>query len=58
MVNIARGAQQDEPEIQIDADDFLRYENIVKTVSAVSGDVDESGNIIPLVKKIKFAPKQ
>jgi biopolymer transport protein ExbD len=58
MVNIARGAGQQEPEIQIDADDILRYENIVLTVSAVSGQIDENtGEIIPLVKKIKFAPK-
>ena len=57
MVNIARGAQQDEPEIQIDADDFLRYENIVQTISAVSGQVEADGSIVPLVKKIKFAPK-
>ena len=58
MVNIARGAGQDEPEIQIDADDLLRYENIVRTISAVSGQVDDTGAIVPLVKKVKFAPKQ
>jgi biopolymer transport protein ExbD len=57
MVNIARGAGQDEPEIQIDADDLLRYENIISAVSAVSGQMDENGNVVPLVKKIKFAPK-
>jgi len=58
MVNIARGAGQDEPEIQIDADDILRYENIVLAVSAVSGQMNpETGEITPLVKKVKFAPK-
>jgi len=58
MVNIARGAGQDEPEIQIDADDTLRYENIISTVSAVSGQMDPTtGEIVPLVKKIKFAPR-
>jgi biopolymer transport protein ExbD len=57
MVNKARESGQDEPEIQIDADDFLRYENIIKTVSAVSGQANPDGSIVPLVKKIKFAPR-
>jgi biopolymer transport protein ExbD len=58
MVNIARGAGQDEPEVQIDADDILRYENIVQTISAVSGQMDPvTGEVVPLVKKVKFAPR-
>ena len=57
-INIARGAGQEEPEIQIDADDILRYENIILTVSAVSGQIDPAtGEVTPLAKKIKFEPK-
>jgi biopolymer transport protein ExbD len=57
MVNDAREAGKDEPEIQIDADDLLRYENVVRTISAIAGHMDEFGNIKPLVKKVKFKPK-
>jgi biopolymer transport protein ExbD len=57
MVHLARSAGQHDPEVQIDADDPLRYENIIQTIAAVSGQRDEAGNIVPLVRKVKFAPK-
>jgi biopolymer transport protein ExbD len=57
QVNLARSALKDEPEIQIDADDLLRYENVVRAISAVAGQVDDEGKVVPLVKKIKFKPK-
>ena len=57
MVSRARAAGRDEPEIEIDADDGLRYKNIIQVVAAVSGRVDDSGNVVPLVRKIKFTPK-
>jgi biopolymer transport protein ExbD len=56
-VNQAKGAGQDEPEIQIDADDNLRYENIISAVAAVSSYYDASGQAAPLAKKVKFKPK-
>ncbi|MBA4015639.1 MAG: hypothetical protein C0483_00480 [Pirellula sp.] len=56
-VNAARGAGQEEPEVQIDADDNLRYEFIIKTVDAVSARVGEDGKVQQLAKKVKFAPR-
>jgi biopolymer transport protein ExbD len=56
-VSSARAAGQEEPEIQIDADDLLRYENIIATVEAVSATRDANGNFAPLAKKVKFAPR-
>ena len=56
-VNAARGAGQEEPEVQIDADDNLRYEFVIKTVDAVSAKLDDKGQLQQLAKKVKFAPK-
>jgi len=57
-VSAAKAAGQDEPEIQIDADDNLRYENIISAVSAVSSHYDANGQVAPLAKKVKFKPRQ
>jgi biopolymer transport protein ExbD len=57
-VSAAKAAGQDEPEIQIDADDMLRYENIISAVSAVSSHYDANGQVAPLAKKVKFKPKE
>jgi biopolymer transport protein ExbD len=57
-VSAARAAGQDEPEIQIDADDNLRYENIISAISHVSSHYDANGQPAPLAKKVKFKPKQ
>ncbi|MBL9080673.1 MAG: biopolymer transporter ExbD [Planctomycetales bacterium] len=56
-VSQARDAGQEEPEIQIDADDNLRYEFVIKTIDAVSAKFDAAGNYQQLAKKVKFAPK-
>lgn len=56
-VDNARKAGQEEPEIQIDADDLLRYENIIATVEAVSATRGPNGEFQQLAKKVKFAPK-
>ncbi len=53
----ARDAGQEEPEIQIDADDLLAYEFVIDTVEAVSVMRDAGGNPQPLAKKVKFAPR-
>jgi biopolymer transport protein ExbD len=42
-------------EAELDCDYGLKYENVVNAISAVSGRV-ENGEIIELVKKIKFSP--
>ncbi len=56
VVNKARLAGQEEPEIQLDADDTLRYENIIKAVAAVSSTY-EGDTVVPLAKKVKFKPR-
>ena len=45
----------EQTEAELDCDYGLKYENVVNAISAVSGRV-ENGEIIELVKKIKFAP--
>lgn len=46
----------DELEVEIDADYNLHYRYIVKAISAVSGRMNEQGQIVRYVEKIKFAP--
>jgi biopolymer transport protein ExbD len=45
----------DKTEVELDCDEQLPYEHVVNAISAVSGTVQD-GQIIELVKKIKFAP--
>jgi len=57
-VKQAREADQEVPEIQIDADDNLRYENIISTIAHVSSHYDAEGKAEPLATKVKFKPKE
>jgi biopolymer transport protein ExbD len=43
-------------EVEIDADYNLRYENVVKAITAISGHVGPDGLVVPLIEKLKFAP--
>jgi biopolymer transport protein ExbD len=43
-------------EVEIDADYRLHYRHTVAAVTAVSGYLDERGNVIKLIDKIKFVP--
>ncbi len=52
------GSVQETAEIELDCDYDLRYDNVVRAVTAVSGFVDDDGNIVKLVEKIKFAPQR
>lgn len=45
----------DKTEVELDCDYGLRYENVVRAITSVSGKVQE-GNIVELIKKIKFTP--
>ena len=53
---IGQGTQASAFEVTIDADYNLHYENVIKCITAVSGDKTPDGNIIRMVEKIKFAP--
>jgi biopolymer transport protein ExbD len=44
-------------EVELDFDDNLKYEFVVDAVTAISGYRSDDGHtIVPLIKKIKFAP--
>ena len=50
------GAVQD-AEVELDCDYDLEYKYVVRALTAVSGEIDpQTGQIIKLVEKIKFAP--
>lgn len=57
LANIARSAGQSELEVVIDAADGLRYEHVIQAVEAVSARVDEHGEIVPLIRKVRFTPQ-
>ena len=42
-------------ELELDCDYALKYSNVVKAISAVSGTT-QNGQIVELIKKIKFTP--
>ena len=49
------GSVQETAEVELDCDYHLRYDGVIRAVTAVSGFVDDEGNIVKLVEKIKFA---
>jgi biopolymer transport protein ExbD len=55
----ARAAGQEEPEIELDADDVLRYEHIVATFEAVRGRPDPTNQPDrPAARSIRFTPRR
>ena len=50
------GTIQETAEVELDCDYALRYEHVIQAITAVSGYIDETGNVVKLVEKIKFAP--
>jgi len=47
-----------ETEVALDCDYQLRFEYVIDTITAVSGYIDERGNIIKVIEKIRFdAPR-
>jgi len=49
------GSLQESLEIEIDCDYQLRYDHTIAAITAVSGVRSESGHIVPLVERIRFA---
>ncbi len=49
------GSVQETAEVELDCDYNLKYDGVIRAVTAVSGFVDDDGNIVKLVEKIKFA---
>lgn len=55
VVGKETGPSREAFEVELDCDYNLRYENVVKAITAVSG-YREGDQIVKLVEKIKFAP--
>lgn len=51
------GSIQQTTEVEVNADYRLRYEEVVKAITAISGYIDDRGNVQKLVEKIKFKPQ-
>ena len=49
------GASREDAEVVLDFDYNLKYENVVRAITAVSGS-RQGGQVIKLVEKIQFAP--
>jgi biopolymer transport protein ExbD len=50
------GSLQQTAEAELDCDYQLKYDNVVKAITAVSGYVDADGRVVKLIEKIKFSP--
>lgn len=50
------GSLRDSLEVEIDCDYRLRYDHAIAAVTAISGIRSESGQIVPLLEHVKFAP--
>ncbi len=50
------GSQDSEQEIELDCAYKLNYEHVIAAITAITGHVDDSGQVVKLVEKIKFSP--
>jgi biopolymer transport protein ExbD len=55
---IGGGNLAEEPEVTIDCDRHLKYDYVIRAITAISGDVGPDGQIIRLIEKINFAPRR
>jgi biopolymer transport protein ExbD len=53
---VGSGSLDDSAEVELDCDYNLRYENVIRAITAVSGERQANGDILKLIEKIKFAP--
>lgn len=53
---VGSGSLDDSAEVELDCDYNLKYENVIKAITAVSGERLPNGDILKLIEKIKFAP--
>jgi biopolymer transport protein ExbD len=49
-------AAAENTEAELDCDYNLKYENVIRAITAISGTVTPDGHIVKLIQKIKFAP--
>jgi biopolymer transport protein ExbD len=51
------GSVQSTAEVELDCDYELKYENVIRAITAVSGyPAQEGGGVVRLIEKIKFSP--
>jgi biopolymer transport protein ExbD len=53
---VANSPETSEVEVEIDSDPPLHYRHVIAAITAVSGERTADGAVVPLVKKINFAP--
>ncbi len=56
LVGTGPGSNADRTEVELDCDYNLKYDNVVRAITAVSGQVQPDGSVVDLIKKIKFTP--
>jgi biopolymer transport protein ExbD len=56
LVGTGPESRADKTEVELDCDYALKYDNVVKAITAVSGVVQPDGTVVELIKKIKFTP--
>jgi biopolymer transport protein ExbD len=50
------GSIQESAEVELDCDYNLKYDEVIKAITAISGYVADDGQIVKLIEKIKFTP--
>ena len=50
------GSLTAEAEVELNCDYNLKYENVIKAITAVSGQRQPNGDILKMIEKIKFSP--
>lgn len=53
---VREGSLDASAEVELNCDYNLKYENVIRAITAVSGQRQPNGDIIKLIEKIKFAP--
>ena len=54
--NVGEGSMAAASEVELDCDYALKYEYVIEAITAVSGRVTPTGEVVKLVEKIKFSP--
>ncbi|HZL87159.1 MAG TPA: biopolymer transporter ExbD [Pirellulaceae bacterium] len=53
---VGDGSLTSEAEVELDCDYNLKYENVIRVITAVSGERQPNGDILKMIEKIKFSP--
>ena len=55
---VGQGSLAESAEVELDCDYNLKYEYVIRAITAVSGDIGPDGQLIKLIEKINFAPRR